>query len=102
MSAPAADATALITAATARLRAAGIDTPGTDARLLAAHALGLTHKELALGLLRGISLDPGQQRTFAAALELARQGAVELRQDAVFAPISLRAGSAGRPRLVVV
>ena len=51
--------------------------------------------------------DPARLRsataaTFAAALELARQGAVELRQDAVFAPISLRAGSAGRPRLVVV
>lgn len=40
--------------------------------------------------------------TFAASLELARQGVVELRQDGVFAPIRLRAGKPGRPRLVVV
>ncbi|MFB9777686.1 peptide chain release factor N(5)-glutamine methyltransferase [Brevibacterium otitidis] len=50
----------LIVTARNRLSAVGIETPGTDARLLLAHVLGLSHKELSLQLLRGFDV-PAEQ-----------------------------------------
>lgn len=57
-------ADALIAAARTRLADAGIDTPGTDARLLLAHVLGLSHKELSLKLLRGFEVPADEVSRF--------------------------------------
>lgn len=57
-------------------------------------------RDLATFLPEGWQVDPKKRRsamaaTFAASLELAKRGRVELRQDGVFAPISLRARADG-------
>ena len=77
--------------AAARLRAAGIDHPGLEARLLAAHALGTTPADLLRN--RAASRRPGTARAIAAPAHRARTTGADRRPPRVLEP-----GLRGIPR----
>lgn len=93
-SAGAQPADALIAAARTRLAEAGIDTPGTDARLLLAHVLGLSHKELSLRLLRGFEVPADQVTDFEDCLarRAAREPLQHITGSTGFRHLALRLG----------
>ena len=87
-------ADALIAAARSRLADVGIDTPGTDARLLLAHVLGITHKELSLKLLRGFEVPADQVTDFEDCLarRAAREPLQHITGSTGFRHLALRLG----------